>query len=167
MKNATTLHQVPPRLLLPLNRLKQTLEIPRPKAIKVIPLYNLNKHRRPVHQMLREQLQQIPALVKVDQNVEALEHFKVLVEHQPGLLEPQLHAVVVRLGDLDELDASGLEIRDRADDIVRAQGDVLHARPAVEVDVLLDLGLLLALGWLVDGHLDHVVGAGHDDGFQR
>ena len=35
--------------LLPLNSLKQTLEVPRSKTIKVIPLNNFNKHRRAIH----------------------------------------------------------------------------------------------------------------------
>lgn len=43
---------------------------------------------------------------------------------------------------------------------------MLDARAGVEDDVLLDLGLLLARGGLVDGHLDEVVGRGHDDGVE-
>lgn len=40
---------------------------------------------------------------------------------------------------------------------------MLHACAAVEVDVFLDLGLLLAGCGLVDGHFDDVVGGGHND----
>ena len=41
---------------------------------------------------------------------------------------------------------------------------MLGSRGGVEGDVLLDLGLLLSGGGLVDGHLDEVVGGSHDDG---
>ena len=40
---------------------------------------------------------------------------------------------------------------------------MLDAGAAVVVDVLFDLGLFLAGGRLVDGHLDGFVGRGHDD----
>jgi hypothetical protein len=36
--------QIPTQSLLPLKRLEQTLEIPSPKPIKRIPLYDLYKH---------------------------------------------------------------------------------------------------------------------------
>ena len=42
----------------------------------------------------------------------------------------------------------------RGDDVVGAQGDVLHAGTVVVLDVLLDLGLLAPLGGLVQGHDD-------------
>lgn len=43
---------------------------------------------------------------------------------------------------------------------------MLDARTRVESHVLLDLGLLLARGGLVDGHLDKVVGRRHDNGVE-
>ena len=42
-------------------------------------------------------------------------------------------------------------------DVVGPQCDVLHARPVVVLDVLLDLALLEPVGWFVDRH--HDVGA--------
>jgi hypothetical protein len=162
-----TLHQVPSRFLLPLNRLKQTLEVPRAKPIKVIPLDNLNEHRRPIHQMLREQLQQVPTLIKINQDVQAFQHFKVLIERHARLLQPHLHAIVVRLRHLDKLNTSRLQIRNIAHDIVCSERNVLHTRSTIKVNILFYLRLLLALGGLVDGHLDDVVGRAHDDGLER
>ena len=40
-----------------------------------------------------------------------------------------------------------------ADDVARVQSDVLHPRPAIEVDVLLDLGLPFTGRRLVNRHL--------------
>lgn len=44
---------------------------------------------------------------------------------------------------------------------------MLHARAAVEVDVLLDLRLALPRRGLVDRHLDALARRGHDDGPER
>lgn len=151
-------NQIPPKFLLSFNRLKQTLKVTSPKPIKVIPLNNLNENSRPIHQVLREQLQKVPALVKINQDIQTLQHFKVLIELEPRLLKSHLHTIVIRLRHLDELNTSCFQIRNVAYDVVGAQGNVLDAWSAVEVDVFFDLRLLFALGRLVDGHLDDVVG---------
>ena len=44
---------------------------------------------------------------------------------------------------------------------------MLHAGAVVEIEVLLDLGLLLALGGLVDRILDNARVDGHDLGLKR
>jgi hypothetical protein len=160
-------NQVTPGILLPFNRLKQALEVSRAKPIEVVALDNLNKHRRPVHQMLSEELQQVPTLVKVDENIQTLEHLKVLVELESRFLEPHLHRVVVRFGHLDKLDAASFQVGNVAHDIIRSQRNMLDARAAVKVDVFLNLALLFTLGRLVDGHLDHVVWRAHDDALER
>lgn len=159
--------QITPRILLPLNRLKQALEVPRPKPIKVVPLDNLNKHRRPIHQMLRKQLQQVTPLVEVNQDVQSLEHLEVLIQRQPALLQPHLHTIIVCARHLDKLDTACLEIRNRRHDIIRPQCNMLYPRTAVEIHVFLDLALLLPLGGLVDRHLDDFVWTRHDDRFER
>ena len=116
--------------------------------------------------MLREQLQQVPPLIEINQDIQPLQHLKVLLELHPRPLQPQPHRIVVRLWHLYKLDAPRLQVCDVPHDVVGPQRNVLHAGPAVEVDVLLDLGLLLAVGGLVDGHLDDVVGRRHDDGLE-
>lgn len=154
--------------MLSLNGLEQALEVTSSKALKVIPLNNLNKDGRAVHEGLGEDLQQIAALIVVDEDAEALDRVQVLLELPAALLrlEALAHGVIVRGGDVDEVDAARAQGRDGGDDVRREEGDVLDARARVEDDVLLDLGHLLARSGLVDGHLDNVVGRGHDDGAQ-
>ena len=53
-------------------------------------------------------------------------------------------------------------LRDGGEDVVGGEGHVLDAGAAVEVEVLLDLGLAAAFGGLVDGELDVAVAVGHD-----
>lgn len=155
--------------MFPLNGLEQALEVPGAKAVKVVPLDDLNEHRGAVHQRLGEQLQQVSMLVEVDEDVQALQGIEVLLELPLATvgLKSHAHSRVVRVRDGDEVEAAGAQVRDGGDDVASAQGDVLDAGAAVEVDVLLDLGAALARGGLVDGHLDDVVGRRHDDGVER
>ena len=55
-----------------------------------------------------------------------------------------------------------LSVLDGADDVGRRERDVLCAGAAVEVEVLLDLALALALGRLVDRELDLAAAVRHD-----
>jgi hypothetical protein len=123
-----------------------------------------NAHEQPY---LCEQLKQIPAFVKIDQNVEPLERLEILFQLQSRSFEPLCHRIVVSLRNLDELHTSGLQISDSLDDIVGAKGDMLYACAAIEVDVLFYLRLLLALGWLVNGHFDNFIGRRHYDRLER
>lgn len=158
--------QVSPLRLLPLNSFKQTLEVTRSKPVKFVPLDDLDEHRRPIHQRLGEQLQQISLLIIVNQDIQPLQRLKLLLQLPVPLLrlEAVPHRLVVRVGYVDELDASGPHGRDGRHDILGQEGDVLDAGARVKDDVLLDLGAFLAGGGLVDGHLDDVVGRRHDDG---
>lgn len=158
--------QISPQGLFSLDSFKQTLEVPSTKPIKVMPLNNLNENRRPIHQMLRKQLQQITPLIKVNQNIQTLERLKILIQNHALVLQPLLHPLVVCLRDADELHTAGLQVCDGGDDVVGSEGDVLHAGAAVEVDVFFDLGFLVAEGWLVYGHFDGFVGGCHDDGLE-
>lgn len=175
--------QVTAQLLLSLDSLEQRLEVSSAKAVEVVSLDDLNEDRGAVHQMLLgistdprkkfagftylgEKLEQVATLIKVNQNIQALNRLKVFLQHQSGLLEPGLHVGVICVRDLDELDSAGLQVGDVADDVVCEKGDVLHTGTVVEVHVLLNLRLLLALCGLVDGHLDDLVGGGHDDTLQ-
>lgn len=148
------------------NRLKQRPEASHAERTEVVLLYDLDEHGRSVHEVLREQLQQVPALVEVDQDVQAPEYPEVLVETHPHRLEGLPHGVVVRSGHLDELNAAGLEAGNGLDDVCAAEGDVLDARAVVEGDIFFDLGLLFALSGLVNGHFNAFVGGGHDNRFE-
>src|SRR5207247_10441270 len=53
------------------------------------------------------------------------------------------------------------------DDVARGQRNVLHAGPAVVIQVFLDLRPGAPAGGLVDGKLDPLVAVGHDFGHER
>lgn len=115
---------------------------------------------------LRKKLEQIPALVKIDENVKVADGFEILVKNQTRLLETDLDVLIIRVGDLDEFNSACLEVGDVPDDVVGQECNVLHTGAVVVVHIFLDLGLLLADGGLVDGHLDDFVGRCHDDGLE-
>lgn len=114
---------------------------------------------------LRKQLQQIPSLIEINQYIQIPDRLKILLQNQPGLLEPYLQVLVIRIWDLDEFNTPGSEVGDVADDIVCSKGDVLNTSAVEKVDVFFDLGLFLAFGGFVDGHFDYFVRGGHDDAF--
>lgn len=126
----------------------------------------LLRHTRWFFTYLGEQLQEVTALVKVDQNIQATDGVEVFVQDQTSLLHPHLEILVICVGDLDKLHAASLEVGDIPDDVVCPESDVLNTRTVVEVDVFFDLRLLLALGWLVDGHFDDFVRGSHHDTLQ-
>lgn len=157
--------QVASLSLFPLNGLKQALEVSSTKAFKGVALDDLDEDGGAVHERLGEELEEVPLLVVVDEDVEALNGVEVLLQLPLPLLGTQAlaHGGVVGRRDADELDAALAHGGHGGQDVVREQGNVLHAGAAVEDDELLDLRLLLARGGLVDGHLDHAVGRAHDD----
>ena len=80
--------------------------------------------------------------------------------------DPSLDLLVVGVRSLEEGDAALLQRLDGADDVLALQRDVLHARPVVELQVLLDLALPLALGRLVDRELDLPLAVRHHLGHE-
>ncbi len=62
---------------------------------------------------------------------------------------------------------SGSQRVDGVEDVVRREREVLGARAAVELEVLVDLALLLRDGGLVERELDPVVAVGDDLGHER
>jgi hypothetical protein len=108
----------------------------------------------PVLHRLGEDLQQVAVLVAVDQDLASAQ----LLDRRPYRPDP-LHerVVVVRVRRLEELHAARGHLVDGAQDVVGGQGDVLHARPAVELQVLVDLALALAERRLVQRELHLLV----------
>jgi hypothetical protein len=121
--------------LFPLNGLEQAPEVASAKPVKVVPLDDFDEHRRAVHERLREELEQVAALVEVDQDVEPLDGFEVFDQPDRRPLQPLSHVGVVRVWDGDEVDASGSHVGHGGDDVGRLEGDVLDAGPVVKVDV--------------------------------
>lgn len=174
---ARSLNQISTKGLLPLNCLEERFEVTSTEAGKVVSLDDFNEDSRTIHEVLSrhisideeidlethmdtylgEQLKKVATLVEVNQDIQASNRLKVLLEDETGFLETGLHINVICLGHLDELDTSSFEVGDIPDDVVGVEGDMLHAGTVVKVDVLLDLGLLFTLGRLVDGHLDNLI----------
>src|SRR5918911_225296 len=144
--------------LLALDRLEQRLEVAVAEAAGAVTLDDLEEDRRAVADRLREDLQEIALVVAIDEDA--------LLAQVGELLDDLGHArgdlVVVRLGDREELDAAAAQLGHRADDVARGDRDVLRARALVELEVLVDLRLALALGRLIQGELDHAPAVGPD-----
>ena len=68
------------------------------------------------------------------------------------MVEPAAHVAEVLVVRLEEAHAPPAQAADRPHDVARAQRDVLHARAAVRVEVLLDLAALQPGGRLVQRH---------------
>ncbi len=89
------------------------------------------------------------------------------VERLVDLTDPLRQVLVVGGRDREEANAALPHRLDGGDDVVRDQGNVLDARPAVELQVLLDLTLALALGRLIGRELDLPGAVLHDLRHQR
>ena len=76
------------------------------------------------------------------------------------------HLVIGRR-HLEERDVVGGHGPDAGDDVAGGQRDVLHARPAVVLEELVDLGPPPAMGRLVDRELDPAAAVGDDLGHER
>src|SRR6187200_772042 len=155
--------EVAAALLLALDGLEQRLEVAVAEAARAVALDDLEEDRRAVADRLGEDLQQVALVVAVDEDPEPLEVLEVLGD----LADAVRRLVVVRVGRVEELDAARLELLDGLDDVARGDRDVLRARAAVVLEVLVDLRLALALGRLVERELHAPVAVGDDLRHQR
>src|ERR687886_1937048 len=136
--------------LLALDGLEQRLEVAVAEAARAVALDDLEEHRRAVADRLGEDLQQVALVVAVDEDA-LLAEVGELVDH---LGDARGDLVVVGGRDRQELDAAVAQLGHGADDVARGYRDVLGAGALVELEVLVDLRLALALGRLVDRELD-------------
>src|SRR5512133_2820890 len=143
--------------LLALDGLEESLEVPLAEGRRAVALDHLEENGRSVLRRLREDLQQIAVLVAVSQDLEALQVGIVLAD----LADAALDLVVVRVRGVEEEHAPLLHRLDGADDVLALQRNVLHAGSVVELEVLLDLALALALCRLVDRELDLAAAVRH------
>src|SRR5689334_1514382 len=127
--------QVAARRLLALDRLEQGLEVPLAEAPRALPFDDLVEERRPVLHRLGENLQQIAVRITVDENAEGLQLGQRLVDRSDAVLE----VVVVRRRHREKLDTAIAERRHGTHDVVRRQREMLHARPTIELEILVDL----------------------------
>src|SRR5690349_5510825 len=144
--------------LLALDGLEQGLEVAVAEAARAVALDDLEEQRGAVAGRLREDLQQVALVVAVDEDALLLEVGQLALD----LGHADDDVLVVGGRDRDELDAAAAHLGDRADDVTRGDGDVLRARTLVEVEVLVDLRLALALGGLVDRELHEALAVGDD-----
>jgi non-specific serine/threonine protein kinase len=165
LEERATRLKVAAALLLALDRLEEGLEVALAEAERAVPLDELEEDGRPVADRLGEDLQQVAVLVAVDQDA-ALAQF---LDGNPDLADPlpQHRVGVVRVRRDEELDAAGAQRVHASADVGRGERQVLHARAAVELQVLVDLRLLLADGGLVQRELHPVVPARHHLAHQR
>ena len=143
--------------MLALYRFEEGFEVAFSEGFGSLALNDFNEYRRAVHQGLGEQLQEVALVVAVDQDSELAKWGEVFVDFAYSVKD----LVVVGIGNGQEVYTPCSEFSDRFDDVVGSQGEVLHARSAVEVDVLFDLGLFAALGGFVDRELDAAVAIAH------
>src|SRR5580765_8009788 len=123
--------------LLALDRLEERLEVPLAEPACAVALDHLEEESRPVLRGLREDLQQVPILVPVDEDAQATQVVPVFTD----LADTRHRILVVGLRSGEELDAEFLQRLDAAHDVLGLQRDVLHAGAAEELEVLLDLAL--------------------------
>src|SRR5437773_3819700 len=136
--------------LFPLDRLEEGLEVPLSEAAASLSLDDLVEDGRTVLDRFGEQLEEVALLVPVDEDSQARERVDVLVDRPDARREH----LVVRGRNREERHAAVAKPRHGVDDVRRRERDVLHARAAVEIEVLLDLGFPFSLGPLVDRQLD-------------
>jgi DNA-binding CsgD family transcriptional regulator len=129
--------QVAAALLLALDGLEQRLEVALAEAERAVPLDQLEEHRRPVADRLGEDLQQVPVVVPVHQDAPRCQLF----HRYPDGADPgaQHRVGVVGAGRGQELHAAPAQRVHRRADVRRGQRQVLHPRPLVELEVLVDL----------------------------
>src|SRR3954464_12269504 len=147
---ATDHSEIAAERLLALDRLEKRLEVPLAEPTCAVTLDHLKEERRPVLGSPREDLQQVPVLIPVDEDAQTAQVVPVLAD----LADARHRVLVISLGSGEELDAETLQRLDAAHDVFGLQRDVLHAGTAEELEVLLDLALALSLSRLVDRKLD-------------
>jgi hypothetical protein len=130
-------------------------------------LDHLQKQRGPVLHVLGEDLQQIPVLVVIDQDLQFLQNIQIFGDSDLAVLQLVAKNVVVAVGHLQELHSPLLQVPHRFDDVLGVEGDVLHPSSPVVLHVLLDLALLLPGSGLVNRELDVLLPVAHHDGPQR
>src|SRR4051794_29195063 len=90
--------EVAASFLVTFDRFEQRFEVAFPEPLGAVPLDDLEEHCRPVGDRLGEDLEQVPVVVAIGENVRALQRLPRQIETG----EPFTRLVVVRIGDLHE-----------------------------------------------------------------
>src|SRR3954465_7303508 len=120
--------EIPPQLLLALDRLEERLEVALAEAARAVALDDLEEHRRAVADRLGEDLQHVALVIAVDEDAETPQVVEALLD----LADPGRHLVVVGVRHRQELDPAPAHLGHGLDDVTRGDRYVLRARAAVE-----------------------------------
>ena len=179
--------QISPRSLINFDTFEQSLEVSSSKALVVASLNDLNKDCWTILDWFGEYLQEVAVVVVVNQDLELLQGGQVLLHLHLRLGQPFPEEIVIAVRNVEKLLSSGSQVGDGLDDIMGPevqrnrkfetnvmfsfkvnftppQGDMLNSSRSIEVHELLDLGLLLPRGRLIDRHLDGLLVVGDDHG---
>src|SRR5574338_1006205 len=148
--------QVPSLGLLAFDGLEQCLEVAGTEALGALPLDDLVEERGAVLDGLGEDLQEVALVIPVYENPELLEWRDILVD----MAHPVEHRIVVVARHPEELYTALAQRRDRLDDVIRGNGDVLTSGAMIELEILVDLALPAPLRWFVERELDAAIAVG-------
>src|SRR5204863_8948781 len=109
--------------------LEERPEVALAEAAAAVALNDLEEHGGTVLDRPREDLQEIPLVVAIDEDAELAD----LVHRLANLADPRGEVLVIVVRHPEELDAVGAELRQRLDDVAAVHRDVLHPRRAIEV----------------------------------
>jgi len=155
-------------LLFGFNGLEEGLEIASSETLMVPSLDDFEEESRSVLDRLSEDLEQVALVVVVDEDLLLLQNVDVFLHLDIDALQFNAKVVVVGVRDLvQEQHASVLHSLNSVDDGLGAHGDVLDTGAPVVLTEFLNLTLALAVGRLIDGHLDLLIEVSHDDGSER
>jgi hypothetical protein len=154
--------EVAAQFLFAFDSFEEGFEVALAKAAAALALDNLVEDGRTVFDGTSEDLEHVAFVVAVDEDAEFFEFVDGFVD----LADAGLQLGVIGVGDGEEVDSLLLHLGDGGEYVVGGEGHVLDAGAAVEVEVLLDLGLAPAFGWLVDGEFDVAVAVGHHLGHE-
>ena len=144
-------------LLFTLNRFKQRLEVALSEAPASLALNNFEEQRRAIFNRARENLEHVTLIITIDEDSKLFELFDRFIDRPHATL--QFRVVGVR--HMQEFDALFVQFGNCVQDVIRRKGDMLNARPRIEVQVLLDLRFLLAFGRFIDRELHVPVSIRH------
>lgn len=135
--------------------------------VVIVALNNFKEESGPVLAVLREDLQQIAILIEINQDVQLLQYVHVLLDLGAAVRKLLLKDLIVGRRNGQKLCSTSLQVAHSLNDVVSVESNMLDTSSAVVFYVLLNLGLFLAVGRLVNGHLHRLLEVGHHNGPQR
>lgn len=125
--------------LLHLDGTEECLEVSSSETLVTSSLDNLNKESWSVLKWLGEDLEEVALLIKINKDVQLLDHVEVFCDLWSSLDQALSEIVVVGWWDGEENATSLLHVGDGVQDALGSKCDMLDSCSSVEVAVLLDL----------------------------